>query len=115
MRDRLEGQFAGEQAPVVDVKVQLLKRWKKISGITFDAPIVVVAAMDAVPAFGMAGDVPGCQSIPCRSVRLLESIVAGKIVPFWRRQSNWYARCIGKAFGADKLSQLKRRAERKKE
>ena len=37
MRDRLEGQFAGEQAPIVDVKMQLLKRWKKVNAITFDA------------------------------------------------------------------------------
>ena len=59
MRDRLEGQFAGEQAPIVDVKMQLLKRWKKVNGITFDAPIVVVATMDAVPAFGMAFELNG--------------------------------------------------------
>ena len=59
VRDRLEGQFAGEQAPIVDVKMQLLKRWKKVSGITFDAPIVVVATMDAVPAFGMAFELNG--------------------------------------------------------
>ena len=58
VRDRLEGQFAGEQAPIVDVKMQLLKRWKKVSGI-FDAPIVVVATMDAVPAFGMAFELNG--------------------------------------------------------
>jgi len=61
VRDRLEGQFAGEQAPIVDVKMQLLKRWKKVSGITFDAPIVVVATMDAVPAFGMAFELNGTE------------------------------------------------------
>jgi len=59
VRDRLEGQFAGERAPIVDVKMQLLKCWKKVSGITFDAPIAVVATIDAVPAFGMAFEVKG--------------------------------------------------------
>jgi|SRR5215469_250800 len=59
VRDRLERQFVDEQVPLVDVKMQLLKRWKKVSGITFDAPIAVIATMNAVPAFGMAFEVRG--------------------------------------------------------
>jgi hypothetical protein len=39
--------------------MQLLKRWKKVSGINFDAPIVVVATIDAVPALGMAFELKG--------------------------------------------------------
>jgi hypothetical protein len=59
VRDRLERQFVDKQAPIVDVKMQLLKRWQRVSGILFDAPIVVVATMDAAPAFGMAFEVKG--------------------------------------------------------
>jgi len=59
VRDRLQRQFVGKQAPIVHVKMQLLKRWKKVSGITFDAPIVVIATIDSVPAFGMAFEVKG--------------------------------------------------------
>jgi hypothetical protein len=59
VRNRLERQFVDKQAPVVDVKMQLLTCWKKVSGITFDAPIVVVATLDAAPAFGMSFEVKG--------------------------------------------------------
>jgi len=59
VRDRLECQFVVNQAPIIDVKMQLLKCWKKVSGITFDAPIAVVATMDSAPAFGMAFEVKG--------------------------------------------------------
>jgi hypothetical protein len=59
VRDRLERQFVGRQAPIVDVKMQLLRRWERLGGIVFEAPIAVLAIIDALPAFGMAFEVKG--------------------------------------------------------
>jgi hypothetical protein len=59
MRDRLERQFVGKQAPTVDVKMTLLKRWQRFGGIIFEAPIAVLAIIDALPAFGMAFELKG--------------------------------------------------------
>jgi len=59
MRDRLERQFVGKRAPIVDVKMRLLRRWQRLNGIVFDAPIAVIATLDALPAFGMSFEVRG--------------------------------------------------------
>jgi hypothetical protein len=59
MRDRVNRQFIGRQAPIVDVKMRLLKHWERFGGIIFEAPIAVVATIDDLPAFGMAFEVKG--------------------------------------------------------
>jgi hypothetical protein len=63
---RLVATFVDDHPPDIDVRMEMLPFWRPFHGIRFDAPVVVLVTLDAVPAFGMALDIKG------RNIRIVE-------------------------------------------